>query len=96
MTVSGPRAVAFDIVDHRHGVVDGHRDGGEADEFRLKVIEELREHFRAVRGDHQVQHADLDPGLFQGCGEIGEAERRRGGLGDGVEGVDQKHAHENL
>jgi hypothetical protein len=85
--------MAFDTVDHRHGVVNGHGDGGDADKFRLKVIEELREHFRAVRGDHQVQHAYFDPSLFQGGGEIGEAQRRGRGLGDGVEGVDQKYAH---
>jgi hypothetical protein len=89
----GPRVVAFDIVDHHHGVVNGHGDGGEADKIRLKIIEDFREHFRAVWGDHQVQHADVDPGLFQGCGEIGETQRRGGGLGDGVEGVDQKYAH---
>ena len=47
-----------------------------------------------MRGDHQVEHPDLDSPFFEGRGEIGEPQRRGRGFGDGVKRVDQEDAHE--
>ncbi len=87
VTVSGREA--FDVVDDLDGVTDAHRHGGGADKGRLKLLQSLPQHRRAVRVNHAVEHPHLGSGLFECRSEIGETKGRGGGFGDRVEGVDQ-------
>ena len=41
----------------------GHRDGGQADQLRLKLFEYILQHGPAVRENNQIKNFYLDTGL---------------------------------